>query len=536
MDDGLFKIASENHEFKQINKMIYETFVEEIPRYNPNPNKVLVDKFHEHNKYIICINKGTLVGMLAISEKRPFSLDHKLENLDAYLPDFNSICEVRLLAIQKRRRYSGILRGLFSKTIQYCLDKGHDIAIISGILKQQKLYKHIGFVPFGPIVGTPEASFQPMYLTPQDHFKAKTMLANTEKQQNGNNIVNLLPGPVKISPEVKKAFNEPAISHRNEQLAKLLNTTKGLLIKLTNGKNVELLTGSGTLANDVIAGQLSLIDGKGLILTNGEFGERLIANARGCDLSFETIRFPWGKTFDSKAIEQALKKYPQIKWLWSAHCETSTGMLNDIDSLKKICTKNGVLLCQDCISSLGNTYLDLNGIHLASGVSGKGLGCYSGICMVFYDHLVINPEKRLPSYMDVKKYSEENGIPFTINSNIIKALHAAVMTLKLENKIQKASSLLALLREELCKIDLYPVVSDKYNCPSVLTIALPQQFDSDLIGLQLEKTGFLLNYKSQYLLKRNWIQICLMADVSQNHITSMIETFKQIIKHSAKPF
>ena len=309
MVEGLFKIASENHEFKQIDKMIYETFVEEIPRYDPNPDKVLVDKFHEHNKYIICTNKGVLVGMLAVSGKRPFSLDHKLENLDSYLPNFNSICEVRLLAVKKHRRYSGILRGLFSKTIQYCLDKGHDIAIISGILKQQKLYKHIGFVPFGPIVGTPEASFQPMYLTPKDHFKAKTMLANTEKKQTVNNIVNLLPGPVTISTEVKKAFDEPAISHRNEQLVKLHNTTKELLIKLTNGKNVELLTGSGTLANDVIAGQLSLIDGKGLILTNGEFGERLIGNAGGCDLSFETIHFPWGKTFDSKVSERFLSKF-----------------------------------------------------------------------------------------------------------------------------------------------------------------------------------------------------------------------------------
>jgi hypothetical protein len=37
--------------------------------------------------------------------------------------------------------------------------------VISGITRQQKLYEHLGFVPFGPIIGTREAQFQPMMLT-----------------------------------------------------------------------------------------------------------------------------------------------------------------------------------------------------------------------------------------------------------------------------------------------------------------------------------------------------------------------------------
>ena len=39
------------------------------------------------------------------------------------------------------------------------------MAIISGTTRQQKLYRHLGFVPFGPLVGKGEAMFQPMYLT-----------------------------------------------------------------------------------------------------------------------------------------------------------------------------------------------------------------------------------------------------------------------------------------------------------------------------------------------------------------------------------
>ena len=48
---------------------------------------------------------------------------------------------------------------------RYCEGCGYDLAIMSGTVRQNKLYKHLGFVPFGPLVGAEKAQFQPMYLT-----------------------------------------------------------------------------------------------------------------------------------------------------------------------------------------------------------------------------------------------------------------------------------------------------------------------------------------------------------------------------------
>jgi hypothetical protein len=55
--------------------------------------------------------------------------------------------------------------GLLNRIGEYGLEKGYDMALISGTVRQLRLYEHLGFVPFGPRVGTPEAQFQPMYLT-----------------------------------------------------------------------------------------------------------------------------------------------------------------------------------------------------------------------------------------------------------------------------------------------------------------------------------------------------------------------------------
>ena len=98
----VFKIASEDWEFEQIHRLNYMTFVEEIPQHEQNASETLVDQFHEENTYFICLDDREVVGMIALRAKRPFSLDKKLENLDAYLPPGRSVCEIRLLSVPSR--------------------------------------------------------------------------------------------------------------------------------------------------------------------------------------------------------------------------------------------------------------------------------------------------------------------------------------------------------------------------------------------------------------------------------------------------
>ncbi|MBI3853248.1 MAG: GNAT family N-acetyltransferase [Verrucomicrobia bacterium] len=167
-----FKMATEEREFELIHRLNYKTFVEEIPQHHPDPARRLVDKFHAENTYVICLSGEHLVGMLAVRGNRPFSLDQKLANLDSYLPPGRKLCEVRLLAVEKEFRTGQVFQGLLALVVQYCIQHGSDTAIISGTTRQQKLYRHLGFVPFGPLVGTGDALFQPMYLT-KESFEAQ---------------------------------------------------------------------------------------------------------------------------------------------------------------------------------------------------------------------------------------------------------------------------------------------------------------------------------------------------------------------------
>ncbi len=519
-----FKIASEPWEFEQILSLNYETFVEEIPQHPANPHRILRDAFHDENTYIICTKEQQVLGMLAVRGKRPFSLDKKLENLDAYLPEGLTPCEVRLLAVKKDVRRSRIIRGLLAKTTAYCLEQGYDTALISGYLNQVPLYRHLGFVPFGPIVGSGQARFQPMYLTIEHHAAAKTSFVPQNLVP-----VNLLPGPVELSRTVRDALASPPISHRSKEYLQLHRQTQELLTKLVGAKSVQIMTGSGTLANETVAAQLTLLPGRGLILSNGEFGERLIHQACRFGLDFETLRLPWGNAFEDQILRQTIEQIPTLTWIWAVCCETSTGMLNDLTLLKGLAGRYRLHLCLDCISAVGNVPLDLSDVYLASACSSKGLRSAAGLALVFYNHTLTPPSRPLPAYLDLYAYEQADGVPFTIASNWVKALATALNECDYPCRFSQIASLDRWLRKKLSGSGLFPLVPEEKACPGILTLPLQKPHDSRTIGDHLKKAGFWVSYESRYLLERNWIQICLMSPVSQSRLRPLLDTLKQVL-------
>ena len=523
-----FKIAAEDWEFEQIHRLNYKTFVEEIPQHERNSSETLIDRFHDENTYIICLRGDLLIGMVAARANRPFSLDGKLEALDSYLPPAASICEIRLLAVENGYRSGRIFKELLATLIDYCVDSGYEIAIISGTVRQTGLFRHIGLAPFGPLVGAPEALFQPMYgMTALIKQKFDARFSSPPASPNGKAPVNLLPGPVGVAQDVREAFAGDPVSHRSPAFVEDFDRTKRSLCDLLNSRHAEIFMGSGTLANDVIAGQLSLESGPGLVLSNGEFGDRLVDHAHRARLSFDTLTEDWGNPFDRDGIEHALDQRPGTTWLWAVHCETSAGVLNDMTILREVCAERGVRLCLDCISSIGTVPVDLSDVYLASGVSGKGLGSFPGLSMVFYNHEVSEAPRALPRYLDLGLFAAKDGVPFTISSNLLYALKKALEHFGSAKVFDDIVSFSSRLRGRLNQLGFDIVAPDSHAAPAVITIALPPSTSSVDVGRRLEEAGYLLSYNSDYLRGRNWVQVCLMGECSEELIAPLLDVLQQ---------
>jgi aspartate aminotransferase-like enzyme len=306
--------------------------------------------------------------------------------------------------------------------------------------------------------------------------------------------------------------------------------TKRLLCALTKSSQVEILLGSGSLANDAVCAQLSLLNEPGLILSNGEFGERLIDHARRQQLEYEVCQIGWGEPFDYAEIRRRLERNPRLRWVWAVHCETSTGILNEVETLTTLCAACGVKLALDCISSIGTVAVDLSGVYLASCVSGKALASYPGLSMVFYNHNMAPAPQDLPRYLDLGYYAEQAGVPFTHSSNLIYALQTALNRIDWPAKFQQIAEIGVWLREQLRQVGLEIVAPDAHAASAVVTIALPPQVSSGEVGRLLRSKGYLLSYNSGYLRQRNWIQICLMGEWCKDTLHRVPEVIASVCR------
>ena len=525
MESFTVKIADQDWELDQICRLNHQTFSEEIPQHEKTDTGFLVDKFHSENQYIICLVDNEIVGMVALRDKRPFSLDYKISGLDEFLPSNSSLCEIRLLIIKPKYRNSHVLLYLFKELFNQCIRKKYDLALISGILSQQKLYKSVGFVPFGPVVGD-EVKFQPMYSIPDFFFKSKYFKKTLSKELK---IVNALPGPVTVKNIVLEEFNKPSESHRGENFFQNYKKICLSLSRFVSTKDVQIFTGSATLANEVMLSHLNALNEKGLILSNGEFGDRIIHQAKCQKISFEEYKVELGEEFDICTIEQLLTNEPDIKWVFAVHCETSSGVLNDISKIISICSRLNIKVLLDCISTFGIIPLNLEKVYMASASSGKAIGSFSGLSMIFFNELVKTTEDSIPLYLDIWYYIKKNGIPFTMNSNALYALGAILESIDINLKYNNIKEKSSWLRNQIIKLN-YNVLSLESNAlhPAIITIRLPETINSSEFGKLLAQKNIIISYGSDYLLRQNLVQICLFSEICDDDLQNIVNVLNQV--------
>lgn len=502
-----YKIATTAAEFEAIHHLNYRTFVEEIPQHPPNPQRRLVDRFHGENTYAIAVDGDELVGMIAGRAQRPFSLDGKLADLDAHLPAHRRAMEVRLLAVAPGWRKASVFARLAGVLGREFRDQGCDLALISGTTRELKLYAHLGFQPFGPRVGSGDAVYQPMWLRLPDYAEHVAHL----ELSAGDEAASFLPGPVPLSAAVRAAWSAEPVSHRSTEHARRVQQVRERLRTLTGCTDALLLPGGGTLANDAVAGQISRryeSGNPGLVIANGEFGERLADHARRWRLPHHTLSLGWGEPLDPRRLA-ALLAEQRPAWVWAAACETSTGMRNDVDLLRGACAQAGAALCLDAVSALGLQPLDLRGVWLASGVSGKALGSYPGLALVLHDGRLA-PGGTLPAALDLDAITRAGGVASTQSSNAVAALEAALAR-DWPAHWQATHAADALLRDAFQAQGLPALVPAPHAQPGVITLALPAGMDGQRLGQRLARVGCRIAHQSAYLRERNWVQVCLMG-------------------------
>ena len=528
MSEFTFKEADTASEFVQINRLNHRIFCEEIGQHPTTPDGQLIDRFHERNRYFIAKLEEQLVGMVSLHEGPEFSISSRLAD-PALLLQLASPIEVRLLAVVPEFRNRTVIAGLLQQVSRYARRFGHSDLLISAISERLPMYRKLGFVPMGSGVQQGAASFIPMRLSLKDApagFTRRHRLYTARWCRQHS--TSLLPGPVEIAPSVAQALRSPPVSHRSHAFLSLYERVRAQLSAMMGGMETVILSGGGTLANDAVAANLRAAFGSasGIVLSNGEFGERIVRQAQCAGLSHRALRSSWGEPWDWDAIDRELARSPA--WVWAVHLETSTGVLNDLPRLLRHAQKTHVPVAADCVSSLGAVDPHVgfdSSLYLASGVSGKALGAFAGLSFVFVSPQalgVLQGKALCPSF-DLHAATQAMGPLSTVSTPLVGAL-AEALELHFSTPtacISRYAHNFALgqwTREQLRRVGL-KLLSDTENAaPTITTFDQPSGFAGACL-----RHGFRIAHESDYLRVRDWGQIATMGELTRELLEPLFD-------------
>lgn len=512
----IFKQADAPAEFEQIHRLNYRTFAEEVGQYTP-------DGFHDRNTYHVAIHDGRVIGMVAAQDRPPFSIESRLEDPSVLASLGGPLLEVRLLSVEPDCRHRLVLPGLLLELYRYARERRYSHLIISGITSKLNMYQRIGFRPLGQAVESGAASFVPMAMPLAQPARYAAPFIKRQRHANYRPLISLMPGPVEIAPSIRRAFLRPPVSHRSPEFVAAYERVRATLARLAGGMRVAIMTGSGTTANDAVGLHLreAFLDAPGIVLINGEFGERIARQATRAGLKFESLRWHWGRPWDFIQIAAALDR--GAAWVWAVHLETSVGVLNRLSDLLALASVRGIPVAADCVSSIGTVTLP-QGLWMATGVSGKAIAAYAGLSFVFASLEALDQVTGgdFPASLDVRAAATCVGPQFTVPSSLLFALDAGLTNVA-ANRFAERENKGRVVRSHLRRIGIQPLAAEGDAAPCVTTFAIPHRDFLD----QCRARGFELGAGGNYLRDRGWAQIATMGDVDSEDIDRLFRGLTQ---------
>ncbi len=269
-------------------------------------------------------------------------------------------------------------------------------------------------------------------------------MADSRSETVQDKLTLMIPGPTPVPETVLKALGRHPIGHRSGEFQAVVKRTTEQLrwLHQTTG-DVLVITGSGTAAME--AGIINTLSRGDRVLCgdNGKFGERWVKVARAYGLDVEVIKAEWGQPLNPEAFRNALEADTEkrIRAVILTHSETSTGVINDLETISRHVKAHGTALTiADCVTSLGasNVPMDAWGLDVVASGSQKGYMMPPGLSFVAMSERAWQAYERsdLPKfYLDLgpyRKTAAKNSNPFTPAVNLYFALEAALDMMQAE--------------------------------------------------------------------------------------------------------
>lgn len=324
----------------------------------------------------------------------------------------------------------------------------------------------------------------------------------------------MIPGPVDIPETIREAMGVASMPHYGQDWICLFDETKAMLQRVFGTQHdLYIMAGPGTMALEAALGSALEPGDAVLVPSNGFFADRVISLVEGLGLVPVRVPVPLGKPILPEVVETALAAHPEVKALAMVHHETSTCVLNPLESIAAVARAHGVLIVVDAVSSMGGVPLPVDkwDIDLCVTVANKVLETPPALSL-----LSISPRawerieaRKAPRgwYMDLRTwrwYAQNWGdwhpTPVTMPTSNLYALNRSLKLLLsdgedgLQRRYAEYGKAATAVRRGLEAVGFPMLVEDAFACPLTTAFCPRPGIDpADLQKALLKDAGVMIS-------------------------------------------
>lgn len=351
--------------------------------------------------------------------------------------------------------------------------------------------------------------------------------------------VLLNPGPVTLTDRVRNSLMQEDLCHREKKFADLLINIKKQLLdvyNLSEDYDAVVLAGSGTCAVEAMLKSFVNEQDRVLVLSNGVYGERMFSMLEKDKKKVKNQKGNWLRDTDLDLLDVELNSGNFTKVV-CVHNETTTGRLNDINSVLDICEKHSVKLLLDAVSSFGGEEINFQSPALFSvaATANKCLHGITGAAFVISKNGVFEESVGNSSsmYLDLNNYwlSQKDGwCPFTPSIHSLYSLQEALNELedlggvRQRNKRYKETA--KIIREQLALHGVDLLIEEDSYSSMISSFYIPEKQSYQEIYDSFLEQGFII-YSGQGELANKIFRICNMGDINDSDISLLSSVIRK---------
>lgn len=300
--------------------------------------------------------------------------------------------------------------------------------------------------------------------------------------------VLLNPGPATTTDSVKYAQLCPDVCPRELEFGEMMRWICDELTSFVgNSDSYEtvLFGGSGTLADEVMISSCVPPKGKLLVIRNGSYGDRLAKIASVYALDYDTFDSSSYEAIDLEALRRVLSK-GNYTHLAAVHHETTTGLMNPIPEIGRMCHDLGIVTIVDTVSAFAAIPIDMERdcIDFMASTSNKNIQGMAGACFVFCNKNELLKLEQVPMrnyYMNLYdqyiSFSKTFQTRFTPPVQVLYALRQAIIETKqetIENRYKRYTDCWEVLVEAVEDLGLRMLVDKRIQSHLITAILEPE--------------------------------------------------------------